>query len=432
MLPSRYGPPVIALLAMLACSPPPAQTPAEDAVVGPVSAPPAGPLSGLTVYVSAGHGYAADALATGYQRSVAREGIIEDVWTGEFAADLLIPDLTALGATVRTARERDRSPYSEQAGPSSVTDVSHYEWPMPLGTWDRDAPVARLLPGGSATWSITSPSDAVHPLYVRWIAASDADSQAMYDVTVGGETTRFFMDQRVHGDEWMPLMNVPAGQLATVLLHGSGDGSLSADQVRIGGGTYPLWSPRRREVIQRDLWDLAGKHYLQAQGAPAFVWEPEGSGMAFDATTRARWVAWSHEPYEPAILLSLHTNAGGGTGTIVFVRNKCIAGPDCTPRAQDSTRIADAVRERIVAVLSSRKDDWRDAGTLQNDFAEINEFINPETPGVLIEFGFHDNAADAALLVDPDVKRELSEAVTDGVLAWWSTQPQTTAPSGSQ
>ena len=409
---------------MLACSPPPAPAPAEDADSTVVSDPLPGPLSGLTIYVSAGHGYAADALATGYQRSVAREDIIEDVWTGEFAADLLVPQLTALGATVRTARERDRSPYAQQAGPAELTDVSHHEWPMPLGTWDRDAPVARLFSGGTASWFLTSPSDSMHPLYVRWIAASDADPLAMYDVTVGGTTTRFTVDQRTHGDEWMPLTNVPAGQLASVTLHGSGSGSLSADQVRIGGGTFPLWSPRRREVVQRDLWDLAGKHYLQSQGAPAYVWEPEGSGMAFDATTRARWVEWSHQPIEPAIMLSLHTNAGGGTGTIVFVRNKCLAGPDCTPRAQDSTRIADAVRERVVAVMSSRQQDWRDSGTIQNDFAEINEFINPGTPAVLVEFGFHDNRLDAVLLVDPDVKRELSEAVTDGVLAWWMSQPE--------
>ena len=74
--------------------------------------------------------------------------------------------------------------------------------------------------------------------------------------------------------------------------------------------------------------------------------------------------------------------------------------------------------------MSSRQQDWRDSGTIQNDFAEINEFINPGTPAVLVEFGFHDNRLDAVLLVDPDVKRELSEAVTDGVLAWWMSQPE--------
>lgn len=428
----RYGPRVIFLLAMLACSSPPAPEPVEDDAIAVFSVPQLGPLSGLTVYVSAGHGYAADAYATGYQRTVAREGIIEDVWTGTLATDLLVPQLTALGATVRTARERDRSPYAEQAGPVAVSGVSHHEWPMPFGTWDREAPVARLFPGGTAQWSVSSPSDASHPLYVRWIAASNADPEAMYDVTVAGETLRFTLDQRTHGDEWMPLMNVPAGRLATVTLHGSGSGSLSADQVRVGGGTFPLWSIRRREVVQRDLWDLAGKHYLQSQGAPGFVWEPLGSGMAYDATTRARWVKWSHQPVEPAILLSLHTNAGGGSGTVVFVRNKCLAGPDCTPRAQDSTRIADAVRERVVAVMSSRQPDWRDGGTLKNDFAEISESINPETPAVLVEFGFHDHPRDAALLVDPTVRRELAEAVTSGVLAWWATQPQAMAPLGSQ
>lgn len=423
---------MIALLTMLACSPPPAPTPASDADNSVISVPIPGPLSGLTVYVSAGHGYAADALATGYQREEAQKGLIEDVWTGMFAADLFVPQLTALGATVRTARERDRSPFSEQAGPTDLTDVSHHEWPMPMGTWDRDFPVPRLHPGGTASWSLTSPSDAPHPLYVRWVAASDADPAATYDVTLASQTTRFVVDQRTHGDEWMPLLTIPAGQLATVTLAGSGVGTLSADLVRIGGGTYPLWSPRRREVVQRDLWELAGKHYLQAQGAPAYVWEPAGSGMAYDATTRARWVEWSHEPTEPAILLSFHTNAGGGTGTIVFVRNKCLAGPDCTPRAQDSTRIAHAVRERVVAVMASRQPDWRDSGVIQNNFAEINEFINPGTPAVLVEFGFHDHPLDATLLVDPAVQRELSEAVTDGVLAWWMSQPQAIAPSGSQ
>lgn len=423
---------MIAVLLLMACQ---GGAPIDEPVAEELPAVTAairGPLTGLTVYLSAGHGYASDEHGTGYQRSVAREGIIEDVWTGSFASDELIPRLEDLGAVVLTARERDRDTSGFTAVPSEVTDISHHEWPAPMGTWERDEPVARLLSTGTARWTVASGGAATNHVYVRWLAASDADPRAVYTVLVGPDETAHTVDQRVHGSEWIPLRRVPAGETVEVTLTGSGNGSLSADRVRVGGGTWALYGVRQRAYEEQDLWSLAGKHNLQSQDAPSWVWEPPGSGMAFDATTRARWAAWSHPTGEDAVLLSLHTNAGGGSGTMVFVRNKCLAGPDCTPRAQASTRLGNGVRERILDVMRARRPAWQDYGTIGNDFAEINEFINPGMPAILIEFGFHDHPDDALLLTDDAVRGDLADAVTQGVVAWWRDQPQAMAPLGSQ
>ena len=423
----------IFLIALVACAPRPAPVVSEveaDTDVGLMQRD--GPLTGLSVYVSPGHGVASDRVATGRQRMEGRAGLTEDDWTARFASHHLIPQLESLGATVLSVRERSHAPLHAESPPLHPSGVLFMETLQPTGGTEETLVSLRLGPDGTVTWDIANPNDEPAPLYAWWSASSDADPEARYRVTIDGVMRDVLVDQRSHGSHNRMLTVLPAHTAAQVRLIGSGAGTLSASSLTVGGGERSLWSFKDAEWQTHPAWALAGKHIQEQGGAPAHVWEPEGAGQAYDATTRARWADWSHPADEPAVLLSLHTNAGGGTGTMTFVRNRCDDGVDCSPRALASTQMARAMHDGIVAVMQGHQDDWQDHGVIQNDLAEINEFINPGMPGVLLEFGFHDHRGDAALLMQEGVQDELASAVADGVSAWWLAQPQATFPSGSQ
>jgi hypothetical protein len=363
--------------------------------------------------------------------------MIEDRWTADFVAGELIPALERAGATVLTARERDPSARATLADTTSpgfaAVGVLWRERPAPDGRPARrvaDAPAVRLAADGLAAWRLAAPESGTRQVYARWIAAADADPAATYVVATASGAVATTVDQRGHGGEWFPIasVDVAEGEPIEVSLHGSGAGPLSADAIRVGGGSARVWTPRRRAWTHRALFDLAAVHRLEHRGAPAALWEPPGSGAAGDATSRARWTAWSHPDHEEAVFLSVHTNAGGGTGTQVFVRETCRTVQPCPERVARSVELADAVGAATVAVMRRRTPDWTDRGTTRNDLAEINDTINPELPAALLEVGFHDRPADAAVLLDPTVPAELADALVDALVAWRDPDAPTPPP----
>jgi N-acetylmuramoyl-L-alanine amidase len=384
-----------------------------------------GALSGLAVYLSAGHGFAAHDRGAGYQRPPAQFGLVEDEWTAEFASEHLIPALERAGAVVFTARERDRSPVAvvaTAASPSTeLRGLAYWERRAPEGRVFRSVAneaSARLDPGGVATFTVRAADSGRQQVYARWLASSDADPDATWLVEHRGEAIVVAVDQRSHDSDWYPLvaLDVVRGDEVRVTLSGGGAGTLSADGVRLGGGTVRLWSTKYDTWMVRPAYDTAGVHTLWHTGASSRVWAAPGSGAASDATARARWSGWAAEDVDDAVFLSVHTNAGGGSGTQAFVRPGCMR-PGCEPTRARSRAYADAVREATVAAMRLADPAWIDRGTTPNDLAEINDLYNP-LPAALLEVGFHDSAHDAALLLDPDTMPRLADALVAATARW--------------
>lgn len=421
---------------LLGCEPPaaPAPSPPSPPVVAPVPEPPApphGPLDGLVVYLSAGHGYATDRWGAGYQREPGHGGLVEDLWTAELASERLIPRLEAAGAVVLTARERDPSSTAVDVVPDSVSDVLWREWPAPDGSWQRAVPVPRLGTDGQAVFTVDRPRDGQW-IYLRWLAHPSADADARVSLTQGERKWAVRVDQRHHDRQWWPVGRSEGEAPITLTLSGSGTGTLSADQVRVGGGSVDLDLVRSEQIAHLRRWELAAVHHLAAEDAPSWVWATRGVGSAGDATSRARWAGWAHHPEEQAVFLSLHTNAGGGRGTVFFVREACPEGEVCPPRSDASTALAHSMRPGIVAAFREGYPTWKDRGVRTNDLAETSAVFNPDMPAVLVELGFHDRARDVEQLLDPGVMERVSEAMVDGLVDWYAAQPQAMAPSGSQ
>ncbi|TNE84150.1 MAG: hypothetical protein EP330_30480 [Deltaproteobacteria bacterium] len=372
-----------------------------------------GPLDGLVVYLSAGHGYVAHDRGEGWQRPVSH-GLLEDTWTARFVTRELVPALERSGATVLTARERD--PHRERV---VVDDLD------PGFTGVGEARDGHTLVEPGAAWTLGAPHSGTWQLYARWKADETHASQATYTVHTPSGTTTHTVDQRHHGDEWWPLsrLDLDAGDWVKVTL--DGEGPLSADAIRLGGGSYTV-TTKEGELRQVRAWEAASIHHFAAEGVPEDVWSVPGGGVAGDASARARWAEWSHPEDEEAVYLSIHTDAGGGTGTTAFVRRRCST---CDERSVRSTALADALRTELVdAVRRDHAPEWQDRGTRGAHFAEVSDELNPSLPAVLLELGFHDHPEDAAQLADPAFQATVADALVRGLVTWRS--PAAEAPPG--
>ena len=119
-------------------------------------------------------------------------------------------------------------------------------------------------------------------------------------------------------------------------------------------------------------------------------------------------------------LVSLHSNAGGGSGwssargLMVYTS----AGPTNAPRNILARDIIDRMGEAGVLVRSTP--------VAYN--IDLTVLVKTDAPACLIEYGFHTNQEDVALLKDSDYRDRLAEATAHGICDWlgveW-TEPET-------
>ncbi|WP_003545574.1 N-acetylmuramoyl-L-alanine amidase family protein [Desulfotomaculum nigrificans] len=101
--------------------------------------------------------------------------------------------------------------------------------------------------------------------------------------------------------------------------------------------------------------------------------------------------------------LSIHINAGGGTGFESYIYNG--------PVSPETSRFRSIIHRNIMNFLD-------DYGVVNRGEKTANFAVLRETgmPAVLIENLFIDTAKDAALLKDPEFINGLSEAITGGIV----------------
>lgn len=422
--------------------------PVPTAIPGPrpVPPPPEGPLAGLVVYLSAGHGWLLhrrnhDGVAIGWgtQRGT-KYGMREDDWTAQFVADDLAPALEAAGATVLALRERDRNPVE------TVIDDREEQLPGTPGTfaafgldgWVTD-PLAeggsarRLLPGGSANWTLTVPSEGHWYLYTRWLEQEDQDAQAIYTVRSGEDLREIVVDQRDHGSHWWPLGDdcLPAGSVVEVTLTGSGTAPLSADAIRLGGGSYTILLPFNFKLRTTPYFDVSMSHQLERLGGPEWLGEYECGNPVSDMRLRPHWSNWAGEHDDDSVFVSIHTNAspfGSPKGLTTFY------GVDSTPPTApnpDSMALA-ALLDRHVHEHVARHDaGYVDRGSRPGDYSEISPVHNM-LPSALLEMGFHDNPDDARRLQSQQFRTDAAEGIAVALAEWRATrQPVRREPNGA-
>jgi N-acetylmuramoyl-L-alanine amidase len=396
----------------------------------PVGVPVDGPLTGLVVYLSAGHGYLlhrvnhdGDPISFGRQRDRSY-GMVEDEWTAQFVADWLAPELEARGATVLALRERDRNPeatVSEDGGPGFAATGVLGVVPQPGASAGQQT---RLLPGGRAVWRLTVPETGHWYLYGQWGQAPDQDPRATFTTTVGDQGREVVVDQREHGGHWWPLFDgcVEGGTEVEVVLSGSGEGRVAADAVRLGGGTTHLVLPWSLEVRSLPYFEVAMAHQLERLGDPANLAQYECGATVSDMRLRSWWSSAVHPRDEEAAYLSIHTNAspvGRARGLTVFY------GVDSTPPTStdpESRRLAALLEDGVYTSVHANDPAYETRGTRMGDYSEVSPIHNT-LPAVLLEMGFHDDAVDAARLQTAAFQRDAAAGIALGLEAWRAGAP---------
>ncbi|MBL4844408.1 MAG: N-acetylmuramoyl-L-alanine amidase, partial [Planctomycetes bacterium] len=378
-----------------------------------------GALSGKNLVFSPGHGYQRLNGVWRWQRPFLNE-IREDIHTNEIFIEVIQRYLAGAGLRVESCRERsfqteevvvdDRSAgYSETGAWSDSTVVpAHY------GNRYRFAASA---PQETATaeFTPTIPADGVYPVYVWFTHGGNRAVDALYRVHHAGGVSEVRLTQAVMGNHWRFLgeWGFSAGTSGKVVVSNQGSDTTKfviADAVRFGGGVGASGQARYREGA-KDF--LAHKGYTSGRGEVTI--RPEyATWLAGGDVTRWR----SDFAY-----VSLHTNAGGGTGTssFSFGNGRNGVGPsgyhtsNPTPLTAASDRLRDLLNAEIVRAVRGEFDpSWSDRRTNLANFGELRECRN--MPSTLVELAFHDSASDSARLRDGAFRHATGRAIYKAIL----------------
>lgn len=399
-----------------------------------------GDLDGRAIYLSQCHGWTWIGSRFATQRGNVWD-TVEDLHNPEAANQYLTAYLENAGASVYAVKERDLNPnlaiadndgegYAESGtgfedGGAGFDDVR----PVPYGMNPFEEGTTRRFPadgGGVASWIPEVPVDGRYAIYVSWRQSADNARSAHYRIRhPGGVIDRTF-DQTVHGNTWQYVDTVwleeGVASLEVELVGDSNESGrfLSADAVRIGGGTGLV--ERYGEVSERPRWEEAAIQAVQYNGAPVTVYDPDDTDTdydGYDPSARSRWAAWEHPAGEDALYLSWHSNAtesGNARGTVTYTYAGSLG-----PSVEGSVELAGAVQDELAASFQTLHDpDWYDRGLRTAAFAEVSPGHNDEMPAALVELAFHDNELDASYLKDPVFRRDASRAMYRGIVRYFA------------
>lgn len=153
-------------------------------------------------------------------------------------------------------------------------------------------------------------------------------------------------------------------------------------------------------------WQEAARYHVQALGADPTVWnEPGFTHLEQDIRSRPRYA----NAVNADILVSLHNNGGGGTGTETLYDTNNGFGPE-------SRRLADLVHARVIgAIRREYNATWADR-RVQGFNGSYGENRLATRPSILLEIAFMDRPVpDNAALQDEAFHRIVAAAIQDGV-----------------
>ncbi|MEO6245797.1 MAG: N-acetylmuramoyl-L-alanine amidase [Opitutaceae bacterium] len=153
-------------------------------------------------------------------------------------------------------------------------------------------------------------------------------------------------------------------------------------------------------------WQEAARYHVKALGADASVWNETGfTDLEQDIRCRPRYA----NAIDAELLVSVHNNGGGGTGTETLYDTNHAA-------AADSKRLADLLHARVIAAIRRDYDPtWADR-RVQGFNGSYGENRLATRPAVILEIAFMDRATpDNVALRDDRFKRLVAAAIADGI-----------------
>ncbi|MEY2878711.1 MAG: hypothetical protein RLZZ15_1091 [Verrucomicrobiota bacterium] len=184
---------------------------------------------------------------------------------------------------------------------------------------------------------------------------------------------------------------------------------LGAELTAVGADVRPTRNLDRAAgngLSGRPRWQEAARYHAQFLGAPTTVWnEPGFDHLSQDIRCRplyANFVAAD-------LLVSIHNNGGGGTGTETLYDN-------ANSVAAESKRLADLLHGKVIAAI--RRDynpTWADR-RVQGFNGSYGENRLATRPAVIVEVAFMDRPTpDNAAIQDERFRRLVARAIAEGI-----------------
>ena len=376
---------------------------------------PSGPLSTKRIVLSPGHGYYwHSSLGWTTQRGII-DTTVEDRHTNEIVIDHLLEWLEGAGANVIMVRGRSRTTeeyivnndsiaagYSEQ-GLWTTGSATGYGGTYRYAT-------AAPFETARATFSTTVQARREFPVYVNFVASSNRTPAARIEIEHAAGISHRIVNQTRDGGRWVYVGTFPGNPALPFKVHVSNastsSGVVIADAVRIGEGMGSI--VRGTLTSGQPRWLECSRYFAQFNGASSSVYDSaSGEDNTDDVSCRPRYAEW----WGADAFLSLHTNAGGGTGTETYSHSS-----NAPP---NSTSLRSLVHTRVISDIRSYWDpSWTDRGQQTANFGEINgSYLT--IPAALIELAFHDTpSGDLVSLHNPKFRRIAARAMYRGLASF--------------
>ncbi len=393
----------------------------------------------------------------------------EDLFTQSIVVPFLYPMLENAGAVVGTARERDYQTSMVVVDNDAPTQYGTYEetgdtscqWrnaslsgfahpgevltdgnnPFSRGTARLATATTRRGHSGEAVWTPQVPRTGYYAVYVSYASLPNSINDAQYTVYHTGGKTSFRVNQQMGGGTWVYLgtfhftKGQSRGGRVTLSTHTESRGVVSADAVRLGGGTSLVSrGTGGRSGLPRFL--EGARYHALYSGMPKSVYNAIGDGTNDyndDIRTRSEMCNFlaGRSAYLPTdkglavpfeMSLAVHSDAGvrrdGGIyGTLGI----------CTTTVSDSVGVLPSGLSRQASadlanlLLNSVSDDLSRAlpnGWTRREMWDRNygESRTPLVPSAILETMSHQNFGDLVYGHDPWFKFLMARAIYKGIL----------------
>lgn len=411
----------------------------------PVGEQPDGGLTGKIVYTRAGHGW-------NWNSNVARWAtdrgnslsIVED-FGNQDQTTMYADYLLRAGATVVPLRPVGRqvnevvldndSPGVTFSGDwsNNVDGPRWYDEDYGAGRADavkyRFASVNSSAETAVATYTPNIPQSGFYPVYA-WASHGANRTNQLYKVNHSGGQTQIKVDHRMVGNGWVYLgtyhfnsgSSAAEGSVQISNYSTSGGSVVLADAIRFGNGMGDL--PWGNSGI--GTGNISG-YPREDEGSLPWVWRGLGQGVTpssvlgtsnVTASTRmAEHMTPSTNPFGSSLLVSFHSNAGGGRGSEGLIHST-----DPTP---NQIALATYLSRQIDGDLIARNGQFQYNWQARRDYAagaygEINDtWINGKFDATIIETGFHDSVMDSAFMRDPRGRDQMARSAYEGTLEYF-------------
>lgn len=418
---------------------------------------PTGALSGVVVYAAAGHGWTSGTSSWFLQRPLLLD-MVEDYGNIE-QLNYFVNYAFNAGATVVPFRPVGYQPLEvvlDQDDPGVTYTGSwfnsgsapYYENGVTLSGVNYRFATTSATETAVARYTPNLPEAGSYPVYT-WVLDSSNRARQLYRVVHSGGATEVIVDHRMVGRGWVWLGNYyfEAGTGGYVEISNKSDdlgANVIADAIRFGNGIGDVVGPGpgtvsgfpRDEEAQR-YW-AESETGINAVGMPSTIYTTGSNHNNQNVGTAARWAremnnaSFNNDRWR-RIYLEFHSNAAGceggppcgAQGTVALVTSS-----PTTNQVAYATILGDEIEMDMQILDSGFEFTWGSRNNPFNGgFGAISTSNNSnEFDATILEVAFHDNAADAAMLLDPKVRDAVARSSVQGMIKFLNTLPGSTIP----